>query len=137
MYKTIMIPVDLAHQDRLEKALATGADMAKLYGSSVYLVGVTISAPSAVAHTPEEYSEKLKAYAAAQSVVRGVTFNAVTEIAHDPTIDLDATLEKACKEIGADLVVMASHVPNFGDHFWSSNAGYLTSHSSISVFVVR
>ncbi|MCC0030523.1 MAG: universal stress protein [Brucellaceae bacterium] len=59
------------------------------------------------------------------------------EIAHDPAIDLDEALEKACKEIGADLVVMASHVPGFGDHFRSSNAGYLSAHSSISVFVVR
>ena len=137
MYKTIMIPVDLAHQERLDKALATGADLAKLYGSSLHVVGVTGTAPGSVAHTPEEYAGKLTAFAEAQSQSRGVAFRPLIEIAHDPAIDLDEALEKACKEIGADLVVMASHVPGFGDHFRSSNAGYLSAHSSISVFVVR
>lgn len=137
MYKTIMIPVDLAHQERLDKALSAGADLAKLYGSALYVVGVTGTAPSALAHTPEEYAGKLTAFAEAQSQSRGVPFKALTEIAHDPAIEVDAALEKACKEIDADLVVMASHVPGFTDHFWSSNAGYLTAHTSISVFVVR
>jgi nucleotide-binding universal stress UspA family protein len=31
MYSRIMVPVDLAHIERLEKALATAADLAKHY----------------------------------------------------------------------------------------------------------
>jgi nucleotide-binding universal stress UspA family protein len=32
---------------------------------------------------------------------------------------------------------MGSHVPGFAEHLFSSNAGYLASHTDISVFIVR
>ncbi|MBZ0217437.1 MAG: universal stress protein [Fimbriimonadaceae bacterium] len=137
MYKNIMIPVDLAHKDQLEKALATGADLAKHYSAKLYAVGVTGSAPGSVAHNPAEYSEKLKEFAAEQTGKRGVQFNAKAMVSHDPAVDLDDTLKKAATEIGADLVVMASHVPGFMDNIFASRAGYLASHSDLSVFVIR
>ncbi len=137
MFKKIMIPVDLAHERRLEKALATGADLAKHYGAELHVVGVTGTAPGAVAHTPEEYRDKLEEFAKAQSLSLGIKFNAHTEISHDPAAELDDVLEEAASEIGADLVVMASHVPGFTDHIVASNAGYLATHTSISVFIVR
>src|SRR3546814_14352707 len=31
MYKKIMVPVDLSHRERLEKAVATAADLSKCY----------------------------------------------------------------------------------------------------------
>ena len=67
----------------------------------------------------------------------GVGFEAHTETSHDPTIDLDDVLEKASEKLGADLIVMASHVPGFAERIFASNAGYLASHSHASVFVVR
>ena len=56
---------------------------------------------------------------------------------HDPAVDIDDTLEKAADEIGADLVIMASHIPGMMEYVIASRAGYLASHSSRSVFVVR
>ena len=137
MYKTIMIPVDLEHSDQLKKALSTGADLAKHYDAEVFTVSVTSSAPGAVAHNPSEYAQKLEAFAAEQTAVYGVPFKAKTMVSHDPAVDLDDTLKKAGSEIGADLVVMASHVPGFIDYIFASRAGYLASHSELSVFIVR
>jgi len=42
MYQKIMVPVDLAHVERLGKALGTATDLAKHYGIPVCYVGVTI-----------------------------------------------------------------------------------------------
>ena len=137
MYKTIMIPVDLEHSNQLDKALATSADLAKHYGAELYAVGVTMSAPSAVAHNPSEYAQKLEAFSAEQTTKHGVPFKAKAMISHDTAVDLDDTLRKAGSEIGADLVVMASHVPGFIDYVFASRAGYFASHSDLSVFVVR
>lgn len=137
MYKTIMIPVDLEHSDRLKKALSTGADLAKHYGAELFAVGVTTSAPGAVAHNPSEYAQKLEAFAAEQTTKLGVQFKAKAMVSNDPAVDLDDTLKKAGAEIGADLVVMASHIPGFIDYIFASRAGYLASHSDLSVFVVR
>lgn len=137
MYKAIMVPVDLEHADRLDKALTIGADLAKLYGATLHVVGVTTATPSAVAHNPAEYAQKLEQFAKEKTARRGVPFEAKAMTSHDPTVDIDSALQKAAADIGADLVVMASHVPGFVDYIFASRAGYLASHSDLSVFVVR
>ncbi len=137
MYKTIMIPVDLEHADQLDKALTIGADLAKHYGADLHAVSVTGTAPGAVARDPTDYAAKLEAFAAEQTALRGIHFKTKVMVSHDPPADLENTLKKAGSEIGADLVVMASHVPGFLEYIFSSRAGYLASHSDLSVFVVR
>ncbi|GAA3551519.1 universal stress protein [Zobellella aerophila] len=138
MYKQIMIPVDLTHIERLEKALQTGADLAKLYGIPVCYIGVSASAPSAVAHNPAEFTAKMQKFGKEQAEKYGLEqVSSTAYISHDPAVDLDKTLLKAAKESGADLVVMASHVPGLAEHLFASNAGYFAAHSDASVLVVR
>ena len=55
----------------------------------------------------------------------------------DCTEKLTGKLLDAVNETGADLVVMASHVPGVLEHIFSSNAGYVARHAKVSVFVVR
>ncbi len=137
MYSKIMIPVDIRHTDQMNKALSVAVDIAKLYGAQLHIVGVGQSTPSEVAHTPTEYAEKLTAFAAERSKALGVTFTPHTEISHDLAIDLDNVLKRTADAIGIDLIIMGSHVPGFAEHFFASNAGYLASHASMSVLVVR
>jgi nucleotide-binding universal stress UspA family protein len=137
MYTKIMVPVDLAHVERLNKALTTAADLSKHYGIPVCYVGVTTSAPGQVAHTPAEFARKLEQFGKAEAERHGLQAATSAYVSHDPTIDLDATLMKAIKETGADLVVMASHVPGLPEHIFASNAGYVASYATVSVLVVR
>ena len=137
MFKKIMAPVDLAHQGHLERALKCTSDLAKHYGAEVVFVGVTAATPSATAHNPAEYAVKLAEFAKAQAAEHGFTASAVPVVSHDPTTDVDDALLKATKDTGADLVVMASHLPGAAEHIFSSNAGYLASHVAISVMIVR
>ena len=137
MYKVIMVPVDLRHTDRLKKALATAADLCRHYGAKALYVSVTSSAPSEVAHTPKEFSEKLAAFAAAQTAQFGHSATSHAVVSPDPAIDLDDVLLKAAGEVSADLIVMASHVPNIADYVWPSNGGRVAAHAKVSVLVVR
>lgn len=137
MYKKIMVPVDLGHTDKLEKAVATAADLSTHYKAPVQMVAVTASAPSAVAHSPEQFAVKLSEYAAAQGAKYGIEIGSHAITSPDPTVDLDDQLGREAHDVGADLIVMASHVPGFAEHIFSSNAGYLASHIDISVFIVR
>lgn len=137
MFKGIMAPVDLAHVDRLAAALDCAADLARHYGVPIVYVGVTSSAPSKVAHNPQEFGQKLGAFAEQQAAKHGVQASAHTAIAHDPTTDVDDALMRAIGETGSDLVVMASHVPNALDYIWPSNGGKLAEHAKCSVMVVR
>lgn len=138
MYNKIMVPVDLGHLDRLEKALKTAADLSKIYDIPVCYVGVSSSTPSNIAHNSKEFAEMVDAFGREQA--EKYDLNNVTAVAYsipDPTVDLDATLIKAEKENGVDLVVMASHVPGLADHIFASNAGYVAKYSNVSVLVVR
>lgn len=137
MYSRIMVPVDLGHLDQLEKALKTAEDMAELYGAEIAYVSVTTEAPSALAHTPAEFAQKLDAFVQIRMASGGHKAVAKSYASHDPTIDMDKTLQQAVKDTGADLVVMASHKPGLADYFWGSHGGTLASHVAVSVFIVR
>lgn len=137
-YQKIMVPVDLVHIDHLSKALTTAADFARLYGIPVCYVGVSSALPGEIAHNPDEFAYQLEQFAqqqAEQYSLPEVTSWAV--ISHDPAVDLDAKLMQTATELDVDLIVMASHVPGLIEYVFSSNAGYVASHASVSVFVVR
>ncbi|MGZ9809698.1 universal stress protein [Pseudoroseicyclus sp. H15] len=137
MFNHIMVPVDLAHAGQLDRALSVAADLAKAYGATTTYVAVHAETPGSVAHTPKEFAEKLQAFAATQSEAHGQTAKAHDIVSHDPSVDLDDKLLAAADEIGADLIVMASHVPGLADHLWPSNGGKIARHFKHSVFVVR
>jgi nucleotide-binding universal stress UspA family protein len=137
MFKKIMVPVDLAHAGKIEKALGTAAMLARQDGASVTYVAVGSAAPSSLAHTPAEFAEKLDEFAKSQADAHGIDAAAHAVTSHDPTIDLDDTLLHAAKDIGADCIVVASHIPNIADHLWPSHGGSLARRSDASVFVVR
>ena len=137
MYKKVMVPVDLAHIERLEKAIGVSTDLAKHYRIPVCFVGVTAETPTEVAHNPQEYAEKLKQFGAAQAQAYGLEVETAAYPSHDPAVELDKTLIGAASDAGADLIVMASHVPGLPEHIFASHAGAVASHAGISVFVVR
>jgi nucleotide-binding universal stress UspA family protein len=132
-----MVPVDLAHPDRLDKALDAAAGLARQQGSEIVYVGVTAETPGKVAHSPDEFASKLDDFASKQASERGVSAKAHAMVSHDPTVDVDDTLLAAIDETDADLVVMASHVPNVADFLWPSNGGKVASHAKVSVMLVR
>lgn len=137
VFTRIMAPVDLAHADRLEKALTAAAELAKLWRIPVCYVGVTAETPGAVAHSPAEYAEKLEAFGRSQAERHGHEATVKAYASHDPAADVDATLLKAVEETGADLVVMASHEPGVADYLFSSHGASLAADARASVFVVR
>jgi nucleotide-binding universal stress UspA family protein len=137
MYSKIMVPVDMAHIERLEKAITTATDLAKHYRTPICFIGVTVGGPTEVAHNPEEYAAKIEAFGEAQSSAHGLEIETAAYPSHDPAADLDKVLVAAAKDKGADLIVMASHVPGFKEHIFASNAGAVASHADMSVFVVR
>jgi len=48
---------------------------------------------------------------------------------HDPAVELHAKLTGAVKDAGADLIVMASHLPGLPEYIFASHAGAVVSHA--------
>lgn len=137
MYNKIMVPVDLAHLEVLEPSLQTVADLARHYKAEVCYVGVTSSAPSSVARTPEEYQQKLEDFSRQRAAVHGQPVSAHTISSTDPIADIDDLLVQAIKDVGADLVVMATHPPQHLDVIMPSHGGKIATHTDASVFLIR
>lgn len=137
MFSKIVVPVDLAHADKLDKALRVAANLAREYDAEVCYIGVTPVTPSSLAHTPEEYAKKLTAFATQEADLRGIKTGSHMLVSHDPSAQMDRELEKAVEDLGADLVVAATHAPNVTDYVWSGHGAYLAAHSNASVMVVR
>lgn len=137
MFHAIAVPFDPAHIETQTKAVETAADLAKHYNASLTLVGVSSVAPSQSAHSPKEFADKLAQYAQAQSTEHGVTFQAHSVVSVDITTELEKKLDSAIHEIGADLVIMASHAPGLRDYLLRSHSGSLATHTDISVLMVR
>ena len=137
MFSKIMVPVDLVHAARLGRALSVAADLAKLYNSELCFVAVTAPTPGPAAHNPQEFAAKLEAFAQSEADTHGVKATSHSIISHDPAVDLDRNLAKAREDIGADLVVMASHVPGIADYLFPSHGGRMAKHAGVSVMIVR
>lgn len=137
MFSNIMVPVDLRHLDRVSKSLQVAADLARLYSARVCYVGVASAEPSDLGHRPEEVAALLSGFAKAEADRHGHRGTSHLVINHDPTTELDKALHDTVEEIGADLVVMATHVPNVTDYIWASHGGTLALHSRVSVMLVR
>ena len=137
MFSRIMVPVDLVHADKLQRAIDVSSQLARNYGAEVVYVGVTAATPSPVAHTPDEYRQKLDAFAKEHADKGGHAARGHAIIAHDPAVEIDKQLEHAGEELGADLIVMATHVPGLGDSWSPNHGGAIARHSKISVFLVR
>ena len=137
MYQKMLVPVDLAHLDKMAKAIQTAIDLAAHYKVEICFLAVGTNTPSSVSHTPKEFEQKLSGFEQDIAAKSGLKTSAVAEIAHDPAVDLSKIIVRKAGELGADVIVMASHVPGISDHIFSSHGGYVAAHSDHSVFLVR
>jgi len=137
MFKHIMVPVDLAEPDKVGRALSVAADLARHYGAPMTLVSVSGGLQGKVSHSHEEYGRRLAAFAEKIARAEAVEVGSLNYGVPDPSVEVDHKLMQAIDDLGADLVVMATHQPGWLDYIVNSHGGRLASHAPISVFVVR
>ena len=137
MYRHIMVPVDLHMETIVEKALTVATDLAKFYHAEITLVSMTGRVITDAPHTPETAKAALSNLASSLSENSGLEVKFHNLFSPDVPAEVDSGLKAAIDAVGADLVVVGSHIPRLMDYVFSSHAGYLASHAKVSVFVVR
>ena len=108
MYSKILVPVDLAHTDKMVKALNTSIDIAKHYNATLCYVTVTNRTPGAAAHNPKELAEKLRVFAEEQGKSHGISTDSMVIESADTAVELEDKLLEAIKTTGTDLVVTSA-----------------------------
>ena len=140
MFKSILVPIDLADTNLAKPAIDTAATLSKTYGGAVRLLNVLPMTPVMLAeYVPADFdtqqrqtSEDALAIVARESGIEAKRISSVVRqggIYHE-------ILEEAV-EIGADLIVMTSHRPAMKTYFLGSNAGHVVRYATCSVLVVR
>ena len=136
MYKTILVPVDLGHEERvkpmIEAATLLGGGTAR-----IILTHVIEEVPAYVAaqlpkdvleNSREKVEESLKGIA--ERV--GVAVEIDVHSGHAANTILDIAEEK-----GVDCIVIASHKPGWEDFLIGSTAARVVRHAKCAVHVLR
>ncbi|CUK16051.1 Universal stress protein G [Ruegeria denitrificans] len=137
MYNHIMFPVDLHLPPEVRKAADVASQVAQWQGAKITVVSVTGTQPGDPVQSDEPINRQLREFADQLAEKSGaeVAFRNIHSV--DVAAEVDGDLTRAAEEVGADLIVVGTHAPRIMDYIFSSHAGYLAKHASVSVFVVR
>ena len=140
MFRSIVVPVDLAELDIARHAVETAVAFAKQTNGRVTLVNVVPIMPVMMLDTvPVSY----------ETEVADKSKSALAELARSldaPRREVDSIVRiggvyheilEVADEKGADLVVVGSHRPAMATYLLGSNATAIVRHATCSVLVVR
>ncbi len=141
MFKTILMPVDLGEESSWEKALPAALLHAQSDGGSLTLVTVVPDFGESIVGTyfPAGFADT--------AIARAEADLEAFRAAHVPDTVPSKVIVRAgsiyheiitvAEEIGADLIVLASHRPALSDYLLGPNAARVVRHVGCSVLVVR
>lgn len=140
MFKSILVPIDLADTDLAKPAIKSAATLAQTWGSNVRLLNVLPMTPVMLAeYVPADFdeqqrqtSEEALAIVASES---GIDPSHISTMVRQGGIYHEILEEAAAMK--ADLIVMTSHRPAMRTYFLGSNAGHVVRYAKCSVLVVR
>jgi len=140
MFKSILVPIDIAHRSSWEFAIPQAIELAAASGGTVTAITVVrdIKAMLEGVHFPfqvdlmmsgarDKLREIVSAYRSMNVLINEeVGFGS---IGHE--------ILSAAREHGTDLIVMASHRPEMRDYLIGPNAAHVAQHAECSVLVLR
>ena len=140
MFRTIVVPVDLAEVDVSRPAIASAVAMAKQSNGRIILVNVVPIMPVMMLDTvPVSYEAEVaeRAQSSLSDVAATVDLprdrvSAVVKIGGVYHEVLDVATEE-----NADLVLVGSHRPAMATYLLGSNATAIVRHAKCSVLVLR
>ena len=140
MFRSILVPIDLADTDLAKPAIETAAALAQTWKGVVRLLNVLPMTPVMLAeYVPPDFdaqqrqtSEEALTIVARES---GVEASRISTMVRQGGIYHEILEEAAA--IKADLIVMTSHRPAMRTYFLGSNAGHVLRYATCSVLVVR
>jgi len=141
MFKTILLPVDLSEASSWERALPAALLHAKSGGGRLNVMTVVPDYGKGAVGTyfPADFIDR--AISGAKDHLQALLSAQVPKDVPVRTIVRTGTIYHeiidVAKEIGADLIVMASHRPALRDYLLGPNAERVMRHANCSVLVVR
>ena len=143
MYKSILVPIDLADAEMAKPAIVAAVQMAGLSNGKLRLVNVLPLTPVMLAEyvPPDFESQQRKSAEDALSIIcKEVALDASRVSATVRQGGIHQEILEEQKAVAADIIVMSSHRPHkpgIRTYFLGSNAGHVVRYAPCSVLVVR
>lgn len=141
MAKHVLLPVDPDERSSWKKALPEAIAQAEQRGATLHVMTVVPSFGSSIVagYFPENFEKE--ATANARKELRDLIEGAVPSSLPVKLVVTHGRIHqeicRIAKKIRAELIVMASHNPDWSDTFLTPNAAQVLQHTPISVLVVR
>lgn len=140
MFKTILVPIDIAQRSSWEHAIPQAIELAASSNGNVTVTTVVRDLKAAFEGTRFPFQVEFmmsKAKDKLAQVVSGYRDHNVPLNEEIRFGSIGHEILEAAREQRADLIVMASHRPELKDYFIGPNAAYITQHAFCSVLVLR
>jgi len=139
MFRKILVPVDLSHDERCDALIEQAKRLAGLDGGELMLLNVVADIPTYVAaELPPELHQKAMASADAElrRLAEKHALPATTRLLVEHGSPAPRILD-AAKDNEVDVIVIASHQPGLADYLIGSVAGKVVRHAHCTVVVLR
>lgn len=136
MFKTVLLPVDVAHLDEGHKTLDVALSIANP-DAAIILLYVMEDIPNWTdLDLPPDFKKNsmLKARKALESIAESTDRALQVEVR---TGHAYSTILKEAEEMDVDLIILTSHKPGLKEYFIGSNASKVVNHANCSVVVLR
>lgn len=136
MFKTVLLPVDVAHLDEGQKTLDVALSIASP-DAAIILLYVMEDIPNWTdLDLPPNFKENSMQVArqALESIAESTDRSVQIEIRAGHAY---STILKEAEAMNADLIILASHKPGLKEYFIGSNTSKVVNHASCSVVVLR
>ena len=142
MYKKIFVPIDMTQESSWQQTLPVAVKMARENSAelAVFTVVPDLLMTLVGPFLPDDYQINMMKEAEqnlkdllAREVPKDV--KALPYVRHGKRVYRQ--IIKAAEELGADLIVLASHRPENKDYLLGPNAAQVVRHAPQSVFVIR
>ena len=141
MYEHVLLPVDPDAETSWVKALPHAIGVAQRHGATLHIMTVVPDFGSSMVASffPEGFENKAMENAHAR-LTELIAQNVPADLPHQLVIAHGRIWQEICrvaKDVEADIIVMASHKPEFSDLLLQPVAAQVLQHAPISVTIVR
>ena len=140
MFKTILVPIDVAHRSSWEHALPQAIELAATSAGTLTVITVVRDLKAAFEGVRVSFQVDRMISAAHDKLVEIVSAYRESNVAIGEEVrcgSIGHEILTTAHERRADLIVMASHRPELKDYLIGPNAAYVAQHAFCSVLVLR
>jgi nucleotide-binding universal stress UspA family protein len=140
MFKSVLVPIDIAHQSSWEFALPQAAEIAQAGGRNLAVMTVVRTIDAVIEGVQLQFQLEQMIAAATTKLAQIVGEHVFQDVVVDQEVrfgSIGQEIVDAAEERGVDLIVMASHRPEMRDYLIGPNSAHVAQNASCSVLVLR